>query len=241
MIQTDTLWRRIRHALICALLLGAFAYHFARAQTQSTDSMDQALSLLDRWLERRASATTLKGEFLHVTRLRAFKKEIRRKGILWAAGADLLKCELRNDQGQLLTTLIRNKTGNYIIDEDRKEYESTADTDDAPVSFYALTAFVGRSDLRRLFSIVSWNRAGNNVVYHMRPTDPSDNKIKTFTLTLADVEPPLFRSCELTFADGSRVRTEALKSALNVQIDSRLFYPDLTGLKRRAPTPGASL
>ncbi len=228
---------RFGHTLLCTLMLSALGHTILGTSAQTTDTVDNSLSVLDRWLEHRSRAKTLKAEFLHITRLATFKKEIRRQGILWAAGTDLLKCELRNDKGQLLTTILRNKNGFYIIDEDSKEYELTSDTEEAPTSFQVLSALTGNADLRRQFSIVSWSKSGTNIVYQMRPLNPTaQHRIREAALTLADADVPLFRAFSLRFADGSQVRTEALKATINLQIDTRLFYPDLTGLKRISPT-----
>lgn len=205
---------------------------------RAADLSPEARNAIEQWLAFQKSVRTVKAEFVQVRELRTLKSGLRSEGTVWIdrkghrfrwqAGDEASPKSIAIQDGDDLTLMQPGRKR-----AERRSLSSTAQTrgGGAEAAFDFATGDLPDSieELTKAFTITSARIEGAAWRFQMTPNDGRLREALSQVAFLVDPEKHHLRGFELTFRDGSVVKTTFTRQQFNLPLDAALFLPDLTG------------
>jgi outer membrane lipoprotein-sorting protein len=184
--------------------------------------------VLDAWLKRQTSVTSLEATFTQERRLPSLKEPVSTPGKLVMQAPDKLRWELGNP---IETLAVSDGTTMTLLQASDKSARQVAN--DSPqakqFSFLGGNALASAEAFRESFEIID-ARVTSGI--HQYTLQPKERRMKAnVPWVFLDIDPASneLRALELEMKDKSRIRTVFTKTKLNGKLPANTFTADLTG------------
>jgi outer membrane lipoprotein carrier protein len=185
-------------------------------------------TVLDAWLKRQTTITTLEATFKQERKLPSLKEPVSTTGKLMIQRPDLLRWEL----GSPIETLAVSdgKTMTLLQSADRSARQVASDSPQAKqFSFLGGSALASPEAFREAFEITDARVISGIFQYTLQP---KERRMKTnVPWVFLDIDPTSneLRALELEMKDKSRIRTVFINTKLNGKLPASTFLADLKG------------
>jgi outer membrane lipoprotein carrier protein len=184
--------------------------------------------VLDAWLSRQASVTSLEVPFVQERKLPALKEPVSTPGRLYFSKPDKVRWQLGNPFETLVVAQGKTLT---LIDASAKTARRTAVDSPQAARFSMLSgkAFESAQSFTQSFEIIE-SRVTSGI--HQYTLKAKDRRVRAqIPWIFLDIDPAKneLRAMEMELQDKSRIRTVFSNPKFNQKLDDALFSPDLTG------------
>ena len=212
-----------------------FAVVYAGAFQLAADEPD--LAPLKEWLAFQRGVRTVEADFVQIRELRTLRKGLRSEGTVWIdyggkrfrwqTGAAAAPKTVAVKNGDILTLIQpgRKRAERVGLGEARGGEHGPAAAFDFATGELPATL----DELRRSFDILEVTAQGDLWRARLRPIAGGLRESPREVAFLIDAKGHHLRGFEITFSDGSVVKTTLTRQRLNGSLDDALFAPDLTG------------
>lgn len=189
-------------------------------------------AVLDGWLDRQATISSLNANFTQQRKLPSLKEPVTTPGRISFAKPDKFRWQL----GEPMQTLaVSDGTTITLIEESEKSARQISKDSPQAARFALLSgkAFESKNSFYESFEVTE-NRVTDGI--HQYTLKPKDRHMRTnVPWVFIDIDPVKkeLRAMELEMQDKSRVRTVFNNPKFNTKLPDSLFKPDLTGYKVR--------
>ena len=187
-------------------------------------------AVLDGWLERQATVSSLDASFTQQRKLPSLKEPVTTPGRISFAKPDKFRWQL----GEPMQTLaVSDGTTLTLIEESEKSVRQIPKDAPQAARFSLLSgkAFESKEAFYQSFEIIE-SRITAGI--HQFTLKPKDRRMRSnVPWVFIDIDPVKkeMRAMELEMQDKSRVRTVFENPRFNTKLPDALFKPDLTGYK----------
>ena len=191
---------------------------------------DQAV--LESWLKRQATITSLEAAFTQERRLPSLKEPVSTRGKLSVAKPDRVRWQL----GEPAATIAYSDGVNFtLVDCTAKTARVVAADSPQAARFSVLTGkgFRTVEDFNAVFEVAE-HRIDSGI--HQFTLKPKDRKLRAqvpWMFLHIDPKTNDLKAMEMQFKDKSRVKTVFDKPAINPKLPDSVFKPDLTGFEMK--------
>lgn len=185
-------------------------------------------TVLDAWLKRQTSVTSLEASFTQERKLPSLKSPVSTPGKLMMQRPDKLRWEL----GSPIETLAVSDgtTMTLLQASDKSARQVGTDSPQAKqFSFLGGNALASPEAFREAFEITDW-RVSSGI--HQYTLQPKERRMRAnVPWVFLDIDPASneLRALELEMKDKSRIRTVFTNTKLNGKLPTSAFKADLTG------------
>jgi len=201
-----------------ALILLPFLASLASAQD----------AIIDGWLERQATITSLDASFTQQRKLPSLKEPVTTPGRITFAKPDKFRWQL----GEPMQTLaVSDGTTLTLIEESEKSARQISKDAPQAARFSLLSgkAFESKEAFYESFEIIESRTTSGIQQYTLKPKDRRMRSNVPWVFIDIDPVKKELRAMELEMQDKSRVRTVFSNPKFNTKLPDSLFQPDLTG------------
>ena len=201
-----------------------------------------ARAAIGQWLAFQRSVRTVEADFIQVRELRTLKNGLRSGGKVWIdRPGDRFRWQT-GDAAEPKSVAVKNGDTLTLLQPGRKRAERRSLTESASArgggaeaAFDIATGDLPDSyeGLTRQFTILEARLEGDQWRLRLAPTDSRLREALTEFVFLIDAGRHHLRGFEMTFRDGSTIRTTFTTQRFNGKLDDALFNPDLTGYDLR--------
>ncbi len=187
-------------------------------------------AVLNGWLERQATITSLDAGFTQERKLPSLKEPVSTPGRITFAKPDKIRWQL----GEPMQTLaVSDGTTLTLIEESEKSARQVAADSPHAARFSLLSgkAFQSKESFYEAFEIIESRVTSGIHQYTLKPKDRRMRSQVPWIFIDIDPEKKELRVLELEMQDKSRVRTFFTNPKFNTKLPDALFKPDLTGYK----------
>jgi len=209
---------------ISACLLAAVA--LAGAQPDTT--------LLGQWIEGQQQLKSLEIDFRQERQLKGLRRPVVSEGRIWLDRAERMRWQVGDPPRQI--AIYRDREA-FVIQPSKKLVQHRKLGDESNRQTEAEAAFLetgmprSLADFEKFFIILATNEDGANQRVRLRPRDGRASAAVTHIDLLLDRGRKVLAGYDVSFRDGSEIRTRFLRIRNNPPLDESLFQPDLEGYK----------
>lgn len=191
-------------------------------------SVASADAVLDGWLERQATITSLDATFTQERKLPSLKQPVLTPGRISFAKPGKFRWQL----GEPMQTLAVSDGETLILIEESEKSARRIAADSPQAARFSLLsgkAFESKESFHQSFDVIE-SRVTDGI--HQYTLKPKDRRMRSHVpWVFVDVDPAKkeLRVLELEMQDKSRVRTLFSNAKFNNKLPEALFKPDLTG------------
>lgn len=191
-------------------------------------SFAHADEVLDGWLDRQATVTSLDSTFTQQRKLPSLKEPVTTPGRISFAKPDKFRWQL----GEPMQTLAVSDGQTLTLIEESEKSARRISSDSPHAARFSLLsgkAFESKDAFYQSFEIIE-SRVTSGI--HQYTLKPKDRRMRAnVPWVFIDVDPAKkeLRVLELEMQDKSRVRTIFTNPKINTKLPDSLFTPDLTG------------
>ena len=185
-------------------------------------------TVLDAWLKRQTSVTSLEASFTQERKLPSLKSPVSTPGKLMMQRPDKLRWELGNP---IETLAVSDGTTMTLLQaSDKSARQVGTDSPQAKqFSFLGGNALASPEAFREAFEITDW-RVSSGI--HQYTLQPKERRMRAnVPWVFLDIDPASneLRALELEMKDKSRIRTVFTNTKLNGKLPTSAFKADLSG------------
>jgi len=185
-------------------------------------------TVLDAWLKRQTSVTSLEASFTQERKLPSLKSPVSTPGKLMMQRPDKLRWELGNPIETLAVS--DGTTMTLLLASDKSARQIGTDSPQAKqFSFLGGNALASPEAFRESFEITDWRITSG---IHQYTLQPRERRMRAnVPWVFLDIDPASneLRALELEMKDKSRIRTVFTNTKLNGKLPASAFQADLSG------------
>lgn len=187
-------------------------------------------AVLDSWLARQQTITSLDTTFTQQRKLPSLKEPVSTTGRLSFEKPDKFRWQL----GEPMQTLAVSDGETFTLIEESEKSARQISKDSPQAARFSLLsgkAFSSKEAFRQTFEIIDSKVVDGIHQYTLKPTDRRMRSNVPWVFLDIDPKKNELRAMELEMADKSRVRSVFGQVRFNINLPASLFKPDLTGYK----------
>ncbi|HVJ45413.1 MAG TPA: outer membrane lipoprotein carrier protein LolA [Luteolibacter sp.] len=185
-------------------------------------------AVLNSWLERQATITSLDASFTQQRKLPSLKEPVTTPGRICFAKPDKFRWQL----GEPMQTLAVSDGATLTLIEESEKSARQISSDSPQAARFSLLsgkAFESKESFYASFEIIESRINSGIHQYTLKPKDRRMRANVPWVFIDIDPEKKELRALELEMQDKSRVRTLFSDAKFNNKLPDTLFKPDLTG------------